>query len=260
MKKTVSNFLRAAAVTAGAALFASAPAKAGLFDTDPAPGGFYISGFGGASFLQDSSFNGIADPVAGVPGPTGVAGTPLDLNLSVEAGLTFGGAIGVQLPFKYLTIFHPRLEIEGSAISREIEGGSFNGGNQIFGGDQDITFVYLNNYSDIIFSEDQRIIPYVGGGFGLGFVDSNVNYFPPTATAPTFAVQGNDTAFASHIAAGATIRLSDNLDLYAEGRYFRVINARLDRNFVGGGANLLSGEVEDDIDGLTATGGIRFRF
>ena len=240
---------------------AAVPAKAdGLFNFEPAPSGFYISGFGGASFLQDSSFNGVSDPVAGVPGPTGVAGTPLDVDLNVSTGLFAGGSIGYQAPFKYWGVFHPRFEIEGSFLSRDIEGGSFNGGNQIFGGDQDVIFVQFNNYSDIKFSEDQRLVPYIGGGLGVAFVDSNVGYFPASATSPTFAVQGDDTAFTSHGAIGLTYKLTPNVEIYSEGRYFRILNVNLDRNFVGGGASLLSGIVEDDVDGLTATGGIRIRF
>jgi len=232
----------------------------GLFSFDPAEPGFYISGHGGVSFLSDSTFEGVSDPVAGIPGPTGAAGVPLNVDVNYDTGYTFGGAVGYQLPFKYWGVFHPRLELEVSYLESDVSAGSFNGGNQTFQGSQDAVFVYLNNYSDIKFSEDQKLVPYIGGGFGAAFVNSDVGYFPGAATAPTFAVTGDDTAFASHAAVGLSYELSENLDLYSEARYFRIYSTNLDRTFVGGGANLFNGEVDDNIEGINVTAGVRLRF
>ncbi|MEM8771859.1 MAG: outer membrane beta-barrel protein [Pseudomonadota bacterium] len=258
------SFLKSAILAAcSGALTAAiaAPASAGgLFDTEPEQSRLYVSVFGGASFLTDSTFNGVSNPEVGVPAPTGIAGAPLSVELDADTGFTFGGAIGYQFGFKYLKIFHPRVEIEVSYLSNNIGEGSFNGGSQTFSGEQDTLFVYINNYSDIKFHEDQKFVPYIGGGFGLGFVDSDVSYFPATASAPVFGVFGDDTAFAGHVAVGATYALSDKLELYSEGRYFRVNNVDLERRFIGGGADLFVGDVESRIDGFTATGGLRYTF
>ena len=243
-----------------AATAANSAAAEGLFNFQPAPSKHYVSVFGGGSFLNDSAFGGTANPEAGIPGPTGVAGAPLDVALDYSTGYTIGGAIGKQLPFTYWGVFQPRLEIEVSYFDNSIDAGSFNGGAQTFSGDQDALLVYLNNYSDIRWRPDQKIVPYIGGGLGAAFVNSNVGYFPASATAPTFAVQGEDTAFAGHIAAGVSYDLSGGLELYTEGRYFRINNVSLERRFVGGGADLFNGGVEDDIDGFNVTGGLRFRF
>jgi len=257
---SVSKLSSVAAIVAAIAIQAGPAQAGGLFNFDPAPGGVYISGFGGGSFLSDATFNGVSAPVAGIPGPTGVAGVPLAVDLSFANDVYFGGSLGFQLPFKYFGIFHPRLEVEVSYLQADIEAGSFNGGNQTFLGDQDTLFIYLNNYSDIVWTENQRFIPYIGGGLGAAFVDSNVQYFPAAATAPVFGVIGEDTAFASHTAIGATYELTDNVELFTEGRYFRIFGARLDRRFISGGADLFNGSVAEDIDGFTLTGGLRFRF
>ena len=232
----------------------------GLFNFEPAPSGFYVSGFGGGAFLNDPTFTGVSDPVAGVPGPTGVAGVPLTVDLDFSSGYTVGGAVGFQAPFTYWGIFHPRFEIEVSYLDADVDAGSFNGGAQTFLGNQDSLFVYLNNYSDIKFSDDQRFVPYIGGGLGAAFVSSDVGYFPATAPGPVFGVFGDDTAFASHAAIGASYALSEQLELYSEGRYFRIYGAQLERRFIGGGADVFNGDVSDDIDGFTVTGGLRFRF
>ena len=255
--------MRISIAAAAGAVFAFAAGTAsaeGLFNLEPAPSGFYVSAFGGGSFLNDGGFTGVSNPEPGVPGPTGVAGVPLNVDVEFSSSYTLGGALGYQLPFTYFGIFHPRLEVEVSFLENNVEDGSFNGGAQIFSGDQETLFVYANNYSDIKFSPDQRFVPYVGGGLGVGFVESNIGYFPPSASAPTFAVAGDDAAFAGHVTAGASYGLSGGLEVYSEGRYFRVLNADLERRFIGGGADLFNANVEDDIEGFTVTGGLRWRF
>lgn len=252
---------RASLVAALGVFSISVSAQAGdLFKFEPAESDFYIAGFGGVSLSSDATFTGVSDPVAGVPGATGVAGTPLNVDVDYDTGFTFGGAIGYQLPFTYWNIFHPRLEVEVSYIDNDVSVGAFNAGTQTFEGDQSTVLVYLNNYSDIKFSEDQRFVPYIGGGLGAAFLDANIGYFPATATAPVFALEGNETAFVTHGALGATYKLSDNLDLYSEGRYYRVYGANFDRNFIGGGGSLFSGDVDDDLTGFTFTTGVRLRF
>lgn len=249
-----------AALSIAFSFIAGAASAEGLFNLNPAPSGFYVSAFGGGSFLNDARFTGVSDPVAGIPGPTGVAGVPLNVDVEYSNGYTVGGAVGYQLPFTYFGIFHPRLEVEVSYLENDVGAGSFNGGAQTFLGEQESLFVYLNNYSDIKFSPDQRFVPYVGGGLGVAFVDANIPYFPASAPGPVFSAIGEDTAFASHIAAGASYELSSGLELYSEGRYFRVQNVNLDRRFIGGGADLFNGALEDDIEGFTVTGGLRWRF
>ena len=232
-------------------------AHAGVFDTEPADDDIYVFGFGGGSFLSDNNFTGISDPDIGVPG---ASGSPLSVQLDYDDSTFFGGGVGYQLPFRYLKVFHPRLELEVSRFSADISGGSFNNGIQSFAGEQEATLLYFNNYSDIVFSPNQRLTPYIGGGLGVAFVDANAPYFPATASAPVFTVTGSETAFSSHAAAGLSYEVTPNIDLYTEGRYFRTYGLDLERRFIDAGVNLRSGDVSDNLEGFTATGGLRFRF
>lgn len=246
-----------------AAAFLTTPAAAqGLFNFDPADSDVYVSLFGGGNFTPDAFFTGVSNPEPGVPGPTGVAGAPLEVNLDYDVGYQVGGAVGVQLPFKYWKVFHPRLEVEVSYTNLVVNDGAFNGGNQIFNGDQSTLFVFLNNYSDIRWSENQRLVPYVGGGLGVAFVDSDVGYFPASAATPgdTFAVRGRDTAFASHIAAGVTGPIAGGAEAFVEGRYTKIYSADLERRFVASDANLFVADLSDSLNEFTAMAGIRWRF
>lgn len=241
----------------------STPAAAqGLFDFEPAESGFYVSGFGGGNFRPDSLFTGVSNPAPGVPGPTGVAGAPIAVNLDYDVGFKAGGAVGAQLPFKYWSVFHPRLEVEVSYARLAVNEGSFNGGDQIFDGDQSTLFVFLNNYSDIRWTENQRLIPYIGGGAGVAFVRSDVNYFPVGAATPgaTFAVNGRDTAFATHAAVGVSAPFSGGAEAFVEGRYTRIYSASLQRQFVGGGSDLFVADISDGLNEVTAMAGLRWRF
>lgn len=255
MTKTFKATFLATAVALGL----STTASAGIFDFDPAEGGVYASGFVGIAFPSDADFDGIQAPVDGVPG---AAGAPADIEASFDSDVYFGGAIGARLPFKYWKYFQPRLELEISHFSTDVDGGSFNGGDQIFQGEQSATFFLINNSSDIIWDEDQKIVPYFGGGIGIADYDSNIEYFPNNgvATAPTFAVQNSGSGFATVSTLGATFKASEKLDLYVEGRYLKTYGLDAERRFVAGGADGFSADVDDDPDGITITVGTRLNF
>lgn len=257
MMSFVSTFRTGVAALAAVAFMAAPASAGGLFDTDPAPGGFYVSGFGGINFGSDADFEGVQTPDAGVPG---VAGANALVDVDFSSSRAFGGAIGVQLPFRYWKYFHPRLELEGGTFRQNVDGGSFNGGTQTFGGHISGTTILLNNYSDIIFSENQTIVPYIGGGIGVVFIDSNITYFPGTASAPTFAVSGDDTALYGTIAAGLSVRFTQKLELYTEARYNRATSVQLERTFVADGSGGFNADVQDSLNSVSVLGGIRFRF
>jgi len=237
------------------ALAAIAPATAGVFDTTPAEGRLYVSGYGGINFGQDANFEGVQLPDIGVPG---VAGAPALVGVDFGNSRTFGGAVGAQLPFKFFKVFQPRIEVEGSNFRQNVDGGAFNGGTQTFGGNLSGTAIYLNNYSDIILSDNQVLVPYIGGGIGAVFLDSNIQYFPASATTPTFGVTGSDTALATHMAGGLSFRFNNDLELYSEARYTRIYGVDFDRRFVANDG--FSADVDDRLSNVSVLGGIRFRF
>jgi len=133
MNKTLKVSLVAVAMAFGA----SSTAHAGLFDFDPAEGNIYLSAFGGIAIPFDSDFEGVQDPAAGVGG---VAGAEANVEAEFSNDVYVGGAIGARLPFKYWKYFQPRVELEISHYEANVNGGSFNGGDQSFSGDQSATY------------------------------------------------------------------------------------------------------------------------
>lgn len=244
----------------GALAFALAvPAAAQLPGSSPAEPGAYVSGFVGGGFPGDADFEGIQAPEAGSPG---LAGDPANVSVEFDSDIYFGGAVGYQMPFQFFNLIHPRIELEVSYVEAGVDGGSFNGGNQTFSGDQSALFVFFNQYGDLKWRDDQIIIPYFGGGLGIGIVDTNVQYFPNNgiATAPTFGVFGEDTGLAGHSAIGVTFKASDRLEVYGEGRYYNIFGVDAERRFIAGGADSFNADVDDRLDGFTASAGARFRF
>ncbi len=243
-----------------ALLFCSATTQAkGLFDTDPADGGLYLSGFVGAGFPNDANFSGQQDPALGSPGTAGAAA---DISASFDNDVYFGGAVGYRLPYKFLTYLQPRVELEVSYLDTDVDGGAFNDGDQIFGGSQESLYIFVNSFTDIIWSEDQAIIPYFGGGIGIGVIDNDITYFPNNgiAAAPTFGVQGQDTGLASHTTLGVSIPVNDKLEVYGEGRYLLTLDVDDERRFIGGGGEIFNADVDDNLDGFSLTLGLRFKF
>ncbi len=240
-------------------LFAS-NAHAGLFDFDPAKGGAYITGFVGVAAPSDADFDGTQAPAEGVPG---AAGASADIEADFDNDVYFGGGIGYKLPFKYWKYFQPSVELEVSYSEHDVSSGNFNGGQQVFSGEQSRTYFLLKNSSDIIWSENQRIVPYFGGGIGIGDFDTDIQYFPDngTVTEPTFAVQGSDTAIATLSSIGARFKATDRFDVFVEGRYLQTWgNVDAERTFIAGGASGFNADVDDKPDGFTLAVGTRLNF
>lgn len=187
-----------------APLMMSANASAqGLFE--PAEGGWYASAFVGAGFPDD---------IAGI---------------DLETGVFFGGSLGARLPFKSLGFVHTRLEAEVSYIPTGIEDDSLAALGAPAGADADfdVLFITANSYADLIWNENQALVPYIGGGLGIAISD-----------ATGFE---SETDFTTFQAIGLTLPINQ-LDLYTEGRYFTIYNE---------GPNA---------DGFTWTAGLRWNF
>ncbi|MHA7899683.1 MAG: outer membrane protein [Henriciella sp.] len=219
--------------------------------------GFYVSGFVGAGFPGDAELTGIQTPEAGAPG---TPGAPSNIQADFDSDSTLGVALGYKTPWEFFGIFHPRLELEYSTLKADVGGGSFNGGNQPFSGDTQIDFFLINNYSDIIWRDDQTLVPFVGGGLGVANVETNILYAGGGATAPNFVAAGDDTGLAGTIAGGLTWLTGSPWEVYGEARYYQVRDLEFERRFIGGGADLLNARVEDDFDGTSLTLGARYKF
>lgn len=219
--------------------------------------GFYVSGFIGAGFPGDVELTGTQTPAAGAPG---IAGAPAIINADFDNDTTLGVALGYKTPWEFFGLFHTRLELEISTLEADVSNGSFNNGNQPFSGDASIDFFLINNYSDIIWRDDQTIVPFVGGGLGFANVETNILYAGGGATSPNFAARGDDTGLAGTFAAGLTWLTGSDGEVYGEARYYQVRDLEFERRFIGGGADLLNARVEDDFDGTSLTFGARYKF
>ena len=208
----------------------SSTAQAGIFDFDPAEGNFYVSGFGGIVFPFDAELEGV--------------------DADLDNAAYFGGAIGARLPFKYWKYFQPRLELEVSRYNADFAGGDFGG--LTGSGDQSATFFLINNNSEIIWDENQRIVPYFGGGIGFADYDTEVSF---TDGALTESASSSDTGFATLSTLGANFKATEQFDVYVEGRYLRTYGVNEDLE-----GDLGVVDVDGDPEGFTITAGVRFNF
>ncbi len=219
--------------------------------------GFYIAGFLGGGFPGDAELTGTQQPAAGSPG---LAGDPARIAVEYDGTTNYGVALGYDLPWVFFDILNPRMELEYSVIDADVSAGSFNGGVQPFGGDTKIEFFLINNYTDVIWQDNQTLIPYFGGGIGAAKVEANVLYAGAGAPAPTFAATGDDTGLAGTFAGGVTFKAQNNWEFYGEARYYQIRDLNFERRFIGGGVDLFNANVSDDFDGTTLTAGVRRRF
>ena len=86
---------------------------------------------------------------------------------------------------------------------------------------------------------------YGGGGVGLYFANYDIEGFDPTTG--NYTTKSDDTVFGGHVLAGLNIDLSKRVFIEVEGRYIFTASARLFNEKV-------------NLDGLTVTGGLGFRF
>ncbi len=257
MHKNILTSIGIASIVTSFAL--AAPAQAQAQAEDERKDGFYLSATAGADFLNDSDFVGTQNPDVGVPG---TAGAPANVNVGYDTGFAIRGAVGYRLKKGLVSFLKPRFELEVGYSEADVSGGNFNGGNQNFSGDLSKLTVTAAAYNDIVWSPNQKIIPYFGSGIGIGVVDANINYFPNNgvATAPTFGVRGNPTGLVTFNAIGATVKASEAFDIFAEGRYTNVRRRNFDRRFIAGGADGSNARLRDDTESFGVGIGVRAKF
>lgn len=221
--------------------------------------GVYVSLSGGLEFFSDTDLFGIQQPEAGVPG---FSGEPAFVDVDFDTGYNVRGAIGYKLPKGFVGFIIPSVELEVGYAEADVGSGDFNGGNQSFSGDVNVTTIQFNYTSELIFNDRQKIIPYFGGGLGVGIVDANFAYFPNNgiATSPTFDIDGTSTNFVTNSRIGVKTQVSDNLDIFLEGRYTRVSTGDFERRFVAGGADGFSTDLRGNTTSLSLGLGLKARF
>ena len=182
----------ALAAIASSALFAGAAQAQGLFE--PAEGNWYVSAFGGVSFLNDDVDDLDLDP----------------LGIESDTGFFVGASAGGRLPFKSFGLIRTRVEVE---VSYQDNGLSFVGG-----GDTNLSidtlFILGNTIGELHWADDQPFIPYIGGGLGVGIIG---------VTDTALDISESETNFATTNTLGVTVP-AGQLEFFGEGRYYRIWN------------------------------------
>ncbi len=176
-------------------------AAAGPVATAAAQEGFYASGFGGATFLFNS------DVKQSTPTTTTAA------EIEHETGFMAGGAVG------YAFLNGLRLEIEGSYRENDLDSFQPNGGTTV-NADGSISAIagMLNAYYDV--STGGPFVPYIGGGIGAAVL--SLDDFSTAPATPGFS--DTDTQFAFQGMAGVGYKLTPNITVGVEYRYFQTLD------------------------------------
>lgn len=250
------SFRSPALLTSGLTVLAAAaiPAAVQAQDID---GGVYVTGRAGIALPSDFNLDGVQAPQAPSPG---AAGAPANVQTQLGNDFTYAGAIGYKFPVRFLGLFEPSIELEHSRANPDVSGGSFNGGTQTFLGDVDVQSFTVNYQSDLILKDNQRLTPFWGGGIGIADVDSNIQYFPAAATAPTFGVISSDTAFTYQSNIGLRFDLTDTIAIDARARYQRVNGIDLERRFVANGNDAFNANVSGNYETVNFLAGLRYSF
>ena len=123
MKKTSTSL----ALLAFTSLMFAPSAQAGIFDFDRQKAVFMCPVLLAVVFRQMQLLTESKPPKREFP----VRQVHSDIDAEIGSDAFYGASVGAKLPFKYWKYFQPRLELEVSYLENDVEGGSFNGGNQI---------------------------------------------------------------------------------------------------------------------------------
>jgi len=192
--------------------------------------GFYLKGFGGLGLLEDAEI--LFDDGAG---------SVTDGDGEFESGYMAGAALGYRLND------HLRLEAEYAYRTNDLD--SFQSGGSVLGngGDFASTAVLFNVLYD--FDTDWRFDPYVGVGFGTA-TEIDIDLEGPGFTGE--ASFSSDSPAAQYMV-GAQGALTQSLDLFVEGRFFRAFDPDMS-----GEGNL--GNVESEYGHFSLLFGLSFGF
>ena len=160
--------------------------------------GFYIGAAAGVNFAQDSKFD---------------LTTGSDPSASHDTGLTGLASGGYK--------FESGLRLEAELGYRDSDVDEVGGVD----GDGDVSAISLMGNALYDFDLGSPITPYIGIGLGIAQVD-----FDGVSPVGGSAVDDDDTSIAYQGIAGASLRLTDQLDLTLDYRYFAAPDVELSLN------------------------------
>lgn len=233
-------------VAAASALFlmGGAAQSADLYTPvpDPAPvytGGWYFSGFGGANWLDNTSFdvtlNQADDAIVN----------------KYDTGFVVGGAIGYDLG-QTMGPLGLRIEGELSYRNNDVKSHTSTGGGAAPGPVGETSA--LAGMANILFdlNTGSPFSLYGGGGIGVAQVEFDNHGF---GNGSTIVMDDSDTVFAWQLIAGAGYEITPNMILDVQYRYFNAGDVSIEPvSAVSRGAS------STDYESHAVLGGIRFKF
>jgi opacity protein-like surface antigen len=178
--------------------------------------GFYISGAAGVTLEDDQLINGF-----------NAAGAPRRIVTDMDRGKAFNGAFGYR--FAENAWGRIRTEAEIGRNDAELDALSLNGINRALIGspDKSLTTGMINVFYDTpTFLGPVRA--EFGAGVGRGKLDYNVRY-NVTATGPSIEIPTDASETAYQYVAGLSGELTDGLELFAQWRYMKLKDHKVER-------------------------------
>ena len=209
--------------------------------------GFYVQAWGGVSVQRDQ-FSGGAT----------AGGDPRAVDIDFDPGLAVGGGIGYA--FDNFSFGRFRVEAELSYRENDVDSGSFNGGDQIFGGDNSSLAGMAVFYIDWT-NLSERVVPYVGAGIGVAGVESDVIYAPAGGSLDSPAIEfggPTDTELAYQFIAGFSVPLRGGLSLTLDGRYYATTDPDFERILVA--TDTVDSVLNSEFEAWHVTAGFRYAF
>lgn len=225
-------------------------------------GGVYVSIFGGIDTPDEEKLDG-----------QNAAGDLRDIDVALDDGKIFGGALGVAGADS--SWGRLRAEVELSFRKSDQEGLTLNGVPRtvIDGSDVSVGAGMLNAYYDTPKFFD-RVRFGVGAGFGVASVNHEIGYLiavpPAIGTIPgqiQIAIPSSETGYAYQLIGGVEVELSSKLSLIGNVRYFDLGDVQVERfvlnSFINGvptTTGTLDSVLDADYSTTSFTVGVRYKF
>jgi OOP family OmpA-OmpF porin len=171
------------------------------------------------------------------------------VDLNFDTGGFFAGQLGYK--FRGTSFGRFRIEAELSYRQNDVDEIVFNGVERIGSGEEEVLTGLMNLFYDFN-AKSKRFIPFVGAGIGLANIDADVAY------SPNAFIDDDDTTFAYQFIAGAEYKLTKDLSLIGDARYFALDDPELTR--FGGPAPAAFVELDSEYDSFSTTIGLRYNF